>query len=293
MSTREANPEADDQDNHIAQIASCCKSGFTPRSGFPSAERHAISDVTCQPSRHKDAPATNQAGASPGTSDPKRRNPRLVNFLGPIAPGLLGALLMLGYGPAAAANGAPKLPAPSAPSSAVPAVVRPAAASPYASFDTFGIIGERNIFNPNRVGRTPRNTNPPPPAADILSLVGTMDYDKGLFAFFDGSQPGFRQALHVGGTITGFTVTAIDSNGVELTRNGQKFPFRIGQQLRRPAAGDWTVLSLDAVQQQSTETTATAAATRADNPGAPPAIPADASETLKRLMEKRQNQLKQ
>lgn len=212
-------------------------------------------------------------------------NQRLSRFSGRIAGALLGAVLLRHPGHAGAAADPPHPPAAPA---AVPAVARPATKpSPYAAFETFAIIGERNIFNPNRTGRSPRNPNTPPPAADILTLVGTMDYEKGLFAFFDGSQPAFRQALRVGGVIGRFTVTAINGNGAELARDGQKFPLGIGQQLRRPVGGDWKVLSPDAAQRIAGNTAA------ADEPAAPPAIPADASEVLKRLMQQRLNQLKQ
>lgn len=289
MKTPKARSAVFDQNDHAAQFPSYCRSGFTPRFGIIPNKRHVISDITCRTSRRKGAPTSDQAGAGFERSEPKRRNSHRINFLGLIAPALLGVFLFLDQSRACAADDTIK---PQAPSSAVPVVVRPAAASPYAGFDTFGIIGERNIFNPNRVGRTPRSANTPPPMTDTLSLVGTMNYEKGLFAFFDGSQPGFRQALHLGGTITGFTVTGIDSNSVELTRDGQKIPLKIGQQLRRPVGGDWTVLSMDAVQ-RNTEVATTAAAVRADDTGAPPTIPANASDTLKRLMEKRMNQLKQ
>ena len=177
---------------------------------------------------------------------------------------------------------------------AVPVVLtapaRPAGPSGPASFDTFRIIQERNIFNPNRVGRTTRGSDVQVPRGDIITLVGTMNYEKGLFAFFDGSSAAYQKALKEGQAIDQYTVTRIRSDGVDLTRAGQPVALTIGQQLRRPVGGDWTVVALETVRSEAD--TASAAAAAASTPAAP-AIPAGASDTLKRLMEQRQKDLKQ
>jgi hypothetical protein len=159
-----------------------------------------------------------------------------------------------------------------------PAIAAAAGAGSTASFDAFRFIGEGNIFDPNRVGRSA--DEPPPQPVETISLVGTMQYTKGLFAFFDSPDSNYRKALHEGDTIAQFTVKRITTDGVELTRDAQQISLTIGQQLRRLAGGDWAV----------------GAATRADRApvsGAAPPIPADASETLRRLMEQRQKQLRQ
>ena len=43
-----------------------------------------------------------------------------------------------------------------------------------------------------------------------------MQYEKGLFAFFDSPDAGYRKALHDGDAIAQFTVTRITADGVEL-----------------------------------------------------------------------------
>ena len=147
-----------------------------------------------------------------------------------------------------------------------------------ASFASFRLIGDWNIFDPSRVGR--KSNEPPPPAGDIISLVGTMQYEKGLFAFFDSPDSDYRKALHVGDTIAQFTVASIMAGGVELTRDSKRISLAVGQQLHRPEGGQWTV-------------SASARMDRAPAAGTAPAIPADASDVLRRLMEQRQKQLKQ
>jgi len=155
------------------------------------------------------------------------------------------------------------------------------------TFDTYRLIGDRNIFNPNRVGRS-RSSETPPPRTEVISFVGTMQYEKGLFAFFDSPDTVYRKALNEGGALGKFTVKGITADQVELERDAKPLTLRIGQQLRRPDGGDWSVIGADIVRSEARAAEADA------NPGlgAPLAIPADASEALRRLMEKRQQQLK-
>src|SRR5437016_4611968 len=57
-------------------------------------------------------------------------------------------------------------------------------------FNSFRIITQRNIFDPNRsgIGRPFTRHNPSSNRTiDAFALVGTMSYEKGKFAFFDGA----------------------------------------------------------------------------------------------------------
>jgi hypothetical protein len=186
------------------------------------------------------------------------------------------------------ADDAPAKPAVAAPAPVPAPAVRATSTGPVTDLAAFRIIEERNIFNPNRVGRTVAGTDTPGPQNDTITLVGTMHYEKGLFAFFAGSSPTYQKALHEGELIAQYTVTRIAKDSVDLTRDGQKLTLAIGQALQRPPGGDWTV---------TTPVVAVAPAPEASRPAdqpasASPAVAADASETLKRLMEKRQQQLK-
>ena len=167
-----------------------------------------------------------------------------------------------------------------------PAVARPATLKPAAGFDTFRVISERNIFDPNRTGRSDRSPEAPAPRMDYITLVGTMHYDKGLFAFFDGSAPDYRKSLHEGDKIEQYTVTHIRPDGVDLRRDAHALTLAIGRQLQRPPGGDWAPAAADAVRPPP------ATADNAASTGPTPALPADASEILKKLMEQRQKQLK-
>jgi hypothetical protein len=157
--------------------------------------------------------------------------------------------------------------------------------APSLSFDAFRPIGDRNIFNPNRTGRRERTTGDQAPRVDTISLVGTMDSDRGLFAFFEGSDASYRRAVQAGGAVEQFKVTKITPDNVDLDRNGSTYSVKVGQQFRRAEGADWTLAAADLGGREGAPVRAT------DN--AATAIPADASDTLKRLMEQRQKQLKQ
>ena len=68
--------------------------------------------------------------------------------------------------------------------------------------ESFRLIWERNIFNPNRTGRYSRTQQytrrrEPDRRAPVESfaLMGTMSYEKGNFAFFEGSSSQYQKVL--------------------------------------------------------------------------------------------------
>ena len=201
-------------------------------------------------------------------------------------------LALLGANPAPAADSKPTVaPAATAARGTTPVRADPAPAAAV-SVDAFRLISDRNIFNPNRTGRRDRSTEEAAPRIDTISLVGTMNSEKGLFAFFDGSDAAYRKALRIGEVVADFKVTQIAGDGAELERAGKPLSMKVGQQLRRPEGADWTLIGVDLARSEAIAARSAEAA-RAAESNTPLAIPADASETLKRLMEQRQKQLKQ
>jgi Tfp pilus assembly protein PilP len=155
----------------------------------------------------------------------------------------------------------------------------PKAPSP-GSFEAYQLVVERNIFNPNRVGRTRANPEDKQPRVDEISLVGTMESERGRVAFFESPDSAYRKALREGETMGDFRVRRIANDGVELMREEKALALKISQQLRRPEGGEWTVRATPSAVPEA----AAAAAV--------PEIPADASEVLKRLLKQRESQLK-
>jgi hypothetical protein len=116
-----------------------------------------------------------------------------------------------------------------------------------AGFDEFKIITQRNIFDPNR--RPPRRPGsgsedqPKPRRIDYLNLVGAMSYEKGRFAFFDGSSSDYRKSVKPGDTIAGYKVANVTQNNVTLESGDKKIQLPVGGQLKREDEGEWRVNS--------------------------------------------------
>lgn len=114
------------------------------------------------------------------------------------------------------------------------------------SYSDFRIISERNIFNPQRSARTsgqserrePRRSSTP---TDYVTLVGTMSYEKGWHAFFEGSRSDFRKVLRPGDSIADHRLAAIGLKEVVLTSGTNQFVLPVGKQLRRETEGEWRV----------------------------------------------------
>jgi hypothetical protein len=160
-------------------------------------------------------------------------------------------------------------------------------------FPSFKIITERNIFSANRSGRVAsRGPTRKPTKVDTFTLVGTVDYSKGMFAIFDGSSSSYSKTLKVGDSIAGFKITDVDLDHVTIaTTNGVDTVLHVGSQMRRADEGDWAVGSGPAPQIAKAPV-----AKDADEPAASennsdssdePAPSAASNDVLKKLMQKR------
>jgi len=107
-------------------------------------------------------------------------------------------------------------------------------------FASFQIIGQRNIFDPNRVPHR-RSSGPAAHVVDSFSFVGTMSYAKGNFAFFDGTSPDFRKVLELNRSVADFKVTAINPRSVTLLSGTNETVLPLGTQMYRDDDGHWTV----------------------------------------------------
>jgi hypothetical protein len=141
----------------------------------------------------------------------------------------LAALLVGGAGALAQSNGVP-------------------GPADYPAFSRF--ITDRNIFDPNRqphyYSSNTRRTTPRirtrSNSAPALTLVGTMSYEKGMFAFFNGNSDDLKKALRVADKIAGYTVVAISPNRVKLATADLKkeFEMKVGDAMRQEN-GKWVL----------------------------------------------------
>ena len=109
-------------------------------------------------------------------------------------------------------------------------------------YSSFKIVTDRNIFNARRspsyrASSEPRSRR----RVDSISLVGTMSYEKGPFAFFDGNGSEYKKVLKANDTIAGFKIAAVGPSLVKLTSGGKEIELPVGMQLRREDDGEWRV----------------------------------------------------
>lgn len=141
-------------------------------------------------------------------------------------------------------------------------------------YSAFKVVADRNIFNPNR--RSGSRTGPAPPPREYLTLVGTMSYEKGSFAFFSGTD---SKVAKLADSIAGFKVTNITPTAVKLESGTNEFDLRVGMQLRREEEGPWVVSSGPA--------TYTASAAPATGSNTTSSSDAAESDIIKKLMARR------
>src|SRR5258708_13203971 len=108
----------------------------------------------------------------------------------------------------------------------------------------FNIVTERNIFNSHRSAKYKPATEPGPQAKiDSFALVGTMSYNKGPFAFFEGTSSDYRKALKLEDAIAGFKVAEIAPAFVKLASPSNELELQVGMELRRENKGPWRLSS--------------------------------------------------
>jgi hypothetical protein len=150
---------------------------------------------------------------------------------------------------------------------------------------SFKLIGERNIFNPNRASRASRASRatekPKPVKTETFTLAGTMSYDKGDVVFFDSTSSEYRKAVKLNGQIAGHTITSISNQKVTLEKEGKRLELAVGGQLRRQDENPWEVVP--GSNTRLTEAKPGAAASSGDS-GAD-------NDIIKRMLQKREEEL--
>src|SRR5579862_5953136 len=158
-------------------------------------------------------------------------------------------------------------------------------------YSYFKLIGDRNIFDPNRYPRQSRGQRRESrgPQADAFSLVGTMSYAKGTYAFFDGTSSEYRKALQLDDAIAGYKVTEITPNTVKLQAADKRIEMKVGTQMRKETEGGWQLVGQAELPASSVQDSAggetSSDATRSSSGG-------EVNDVLKKLMQQREQELK-
>ncbi len=166
----------------------------------------------------------------------------------------------------------------------------------------FRIVSERNIFDANRSGGQVRLSSRRAPRVESFTLVGTLAYEKGAFAFFEGSSSELTKVLKSEGVIAGHKLVDILADGVKLEADGKTMDLAVGSAMRREDEGAWrpgdAVASSSGGSSRRDDDDSSRSRRRDDRdtnadssrPSATggAASSADQAEVLKRLMERRQ-----
>ena len=115
-----------------------------------------------------------------------------------------------------------------------------------------------------------------------------MSYEKGDFAFFDGSSPDYKKGLKPGDKIAGYEIKEVKPSCVKIANEKQQFEMEVGQQLRREDEGEWQL----AVAGSRSSTASTNSESKGNSEGATSSSGSE-DEALKRLMEKRAKEINQ
>jgi hypothetical protein len=158
-------------------------------------------------------------------------------------------------------------------------------------YSAFRIIGERNIFNQHRQHRE-KGQSKSTTTGDRFSLVGTMSYEKGDFAFFDGTSSEYRKILQIDGTIAGHKVTQITPLSVKLKIDMQEVEMKVGSQMRRDDEGAWQPSAVGELPPVPFTPAAGIATNPAESGPSNSDSNGEANDVLKKLMQKREQEMK-
>jgi len=167
-------------------------------------------------------------------------------------------------------------------------------ATDYAEFS--GFVTARNIFDPNRqphytAAPRPRKHSHVSSSAPAFTLVGTMSYQKGVFAFFNGNDADLKQALPVSGKIAGYTVTQIIPGRVTLesTDKKERLDLKVGDVMNQEN-GKWALSGTGELPAGTSSAVSPGGGSGSDSSSAPPSPALGENDVLKRLMELRKKE---
>jgi len=157
-------------------------------------------------------------------------------------------------------------------------------------YDAFRIVAQRNIFDPNRRARSTTNETPPerPKRTEAFTLLGSIAYEKGDFAFFEGTSSEYRKSVKAGDSIGGLKIAEIAPNHVTFEAGeGKTLRLPIGSQMKRIEGEEWKVNS-QVESFSSSSSSGSSATPSGDSSGGSTTSSGsgEVNEVLKRLLER-------
>ena len=162
-------------------------------------------------------------------------------------------------------------------------------------------VADRNIFDPERQPRIRGESRPVPKPKAVASadapefgLVGVITYPRGTFAFFDGNASEFHKTLQLNAVIAGQTLSTITPQSITLmASNRPPNLLRVGQRLRQDSEGVWQLVTgLGGEGFKRSGSAEGSTGTAAASSTTPSEDPPGSDEILKRLLKKREQEMK-
>ena len=173
---------------------------------------------------------------------------------------------------------------------------RESAARRLETFEDYGILTARNIFDPDRGRRAPEPPRrpDPPERREHVDLLGVLVYDEGAVAFFEGSDRDYSGAFKQGEKIAEYQIGAIDTSQVTLEKDGERVAMPLKARLERRGEGKWNLEEGAAGRgDPQPATDGEGPETKADSEKAGEETGGDAaSELLKKMMERRKQEVR-
>jgi len=153
-------------------------------------------------------------------------------------------------------------------------------------FQAFKILTERNIFDPNRSSDSGgRSESRRTARVESFALLGTLSYEKGNFAFFDGTGSAYRKALKIGDAIAGYRIGEITADHVKLEADGKQVELSVGLQMKKQDEGEWQLAGrADSLAAAPSATTSDGKTGNSSG--------GEENDVLKKLMQQREQELK-
>ncbi|HEX3797348.1 MAG TPA: hypothetical protein VH413_01500 [Verrucomicrobiae bacterium] len=161
-------------------------------------------------------------------------------------------------------------------------------------FHSFDLISKRNIFDPTRSGTRIIRRTERPPRVDSFTLVGTMSYEQGRYAFFDSNSSEYRKTLKPMDKIAGYKITQIADDHIVLAASSNRtFNLPVGMRMRRQEGGSWRKADGSDADETSISTPSDSTGSNTAITGSPASAPESSgpeSDVMKRMMMKRMSE---
>ena len=159
------------------------------------------------------------------------------------------------------------------------------------AYESFRMVIDRNIFNPQRNGKPGGEVKVASSADDYIDLLGALITSEGALAIFEGSETEYNAILRSAQTLAGMRLTEIGTDQVRLQQGDRQLDLPVGYRLSRSRGGAWEVG--DGPLTEIAHTTGTQVQDSTGSAGDTKEIEAPADEVTKKLMEKRRRELGQ